>query len=211
MHSHCNTFTVTAIRAYRPEDRDDVFDICVRTGDSGGDASGLYSDETLLPDIFADPYLTFQPDLAFVVDTGERAAGYIISVADSVAFAEWYRQEWAPGFVQRHPVLATTSDAERDLIGYGTNPGGILIPEVAEYPAHLHIDLLPELQGQGFGRGLIRTLLAALAERGVPGVFLSMSASNTSARAFYARLGFHEVPSSTPGGPVLAISTDAVV
>jgi ribosomal protein S18 acetylase RimI-like enzyme len=211
MRSHCNTFTVTAIRAYRPADRDDVFEICVRTGDSGGDATGLYSDETLLPDIFADPYLTFQPDLAFVVDTGERAAGYIIAVADSVAFAEWYRQEWAPGLIQRHPVLETTSAGERDLIGYGTNPGGILIPEVADYPAHLHIDLLPELQGQGFGRGLIRALLAALKERGVPGVFLSMSASNTSARAFYDRLGFHEVPSSTPGGPVLAISTDAVL
>ncbi|MFF1574646.1 GNAT family N-acetyltransferase [Leifsonia sp. NPDC058292] len=202
---------MTAIRAYRPADRNDVFEICVRTGASGGDATGLYSDETLLPDIFADPYLTFQPDLAFVVDTGERAAGYIISVGDSVAFADWYRSEWAPGFEARHPVTAATSEEERELIAYGANPGGILIPEVAEFPAHLHIDLLPELQGQGFGRGLIRTLLAELHRRGVPGVFLSMSASNTSARAFYDRLGFTEVPSSTPGGPVLAIATDAVV
>lgn len=211
MRSHCNTFTVTAIRPYRSSDRDDVFEICVRTGDSGADATGLYSDDTLLPDIFADPYLTFQPDLAFVVDTGEHVAGYIISVADSVAFSEWYRDEWAPGFVLRHPVFPTTSEAERDLIAYGTNPGGLLIPEAGEFPAHLHIDLLPELQGQGFGRALIRTLLAALEQRGVPGVFLTMSASNISARAFYDRLGFREVPSSSPGGPALAISTDAVL
>ena len=71
------------------------------------------------------------------------------------------------------------------------------IAELAEYPAHLHIDLLPELQGQGFGRRLIDTLRAALAARGVPAVHLGMDAANTGARAFYDRLGFHELPSST--------------
>ena len=70
------------------------------------------------------------------------------------------------------------------------------IAELADYPAHLHIDLLPELQGLGFGRRLIDTLRAALAARGVAAVHLGMDAANTGARAFYARLGFHELPSS---------------
>ncbi len=34
------------------------------------------------------------------------------------------------------------------------HPERMLIPELADYPAHLHIRLLPEFQGQGWGRQL---------------------------------------------------------
>ena len=96
---------------------------------------------------------------------------------------------------------------EAELIEAGVDPERMRIAELAEYPAHLHIDLLPELQGQGFGRRLIDTLRAALAARGVPAVHLGMDAANTGARAFYDRLGFHELASSTPQSPLLGITT----
>lgn len=201
---------MSSIRPYRPGDRDDVYDVCVRTGDSGADASGLFSDDALLPDIFAGPYVAYQPDLAFVVDTGERVAGYVIAVEDSRAFARWYDDNWLPGFRAAHPLDGAPNAEEREVIGWGLDPDGP-VPEADSYPAHLHIDLLPELQGQGFGRRLIRRILTALHERGVPGVFLRVSAANTSALAFYERLGFHELPSSSPGAPVLGIATDAEV
>ena len=60
----------------------------------------------------------------------------------------------------------------------------------AEYPAHMHIDLLPRLQGQGLGRALIETLADALRERGVPGLHLGVSTENPGAIAFYHRVGF---------------------
>jgi ribosomal protein S18 acetylase RimI-like enzyme len=202
---------VSSIRPYRPTDRDDVYDVCVRTGAAGKDATGLYSDDTLLPDIFAGPYVAYQPDLAFVVDTGERAAGYVIAVADSRAFARWYDENWLPGFRRAHPLDTAPTDAERVVIGWGLDAGDSIVPEIDSYPAHLHIDLLPEVQGQGFGRLLIRRLLVELRKRGVPGVFLRVSPANTSALAFYRRLGFHELPSSRPGSPVLGIATDAEV
>ena len=204
-------FPVGTIRPYRPADRDDVYDVCVRTGDTGADATGLFSDDSLLPDIFAGPYVAYQPELAFVVDTGERVAGYVIAVADSHAFARWYEENWLPGFRAAHPIDAAPTADEREVIGWGLDPHGSIAQESDSYPAHLHIDLLPELQGQGFGRRLIRRLLAALRERGVPGVFLRVSSANTSALAFYRRLGFRELASSRPGAPVLGISTDADV
>ena len=202
---------MSSIRPYQPADRDDVYAVCVRTGASGGDATGLYSSDDLLPDVFAGPYVAYQPDLAFVVDTGDHVAGYIIGVADSVAFADWYEAEWLPGFRAKYPLDAARDERDRQAIGFGLEVREAIVPEVDRYPAHLHIDLLPELQGQGFGRALIRTLLSALRERGVPGVYLTMSASNHGARAFYERLGFTELPSSTPEAPALAISTDAQV
>jgi ribosomal protein S18 acetylase RimI-like enzyme len=202
---------VTSIRLYRPSDRADVYDVCVQTGAGGADARGLYSDDDLLPDVFAGPYLEYQPDLAFVVDTGERVAGYVIAVADSRAYADWYDQRWLPGFRERHPLDAAPTANEREAIGYGLDQHESIVPEADRYPAHLHIDLLPELQGRGFGRRLIRELLAALRERGVPGVYLRVSPANTGALAFYRRLGFRELPSSRPDGPALAIATDAEV
>ena len=96
---------------------------------------------------------------------------------------------------------------EAQLIAAGADPTRMLIAEVDAYPAHLHIDLLPALQGQGFGRRLIDTLRAALAARGVPAVHLGLDPANTAARAFYDRLGFHELPSSRPHAPLLGIAT----
>ncbi|WP_295122829.1 GNAT family N-acetyltransferase [uncultured Leifsonia sp.] len=202
---------MSSIRPYRPADRDDVYDVCVRTGAAGTDATGLYSDDSLLPDIFAGPYVAYRPELAFVVDTGERVAGYVIAVEDSRAFARWYDDNWLPGFRSAHPLDPALDAREREVIGWGLDPHAAIVPEVDDYPAHLHIDLLPESQGQGFGRRLIRRQLRELRDRGVPALYLGVSSANTAAQAFYRRLGFHELPSSRPSAPVLGIATDADV
>ena len=203
------------IRPYRPSDRDAVSEVCLRTAAGGGDATGVYSDDSLMPEVFALPYVAYEPDLAFVVDDGHdgRALGYAIGVADTRAFVEWWKREWTPGFRERHPSPGPPTGrnpdfTEAQLIEAGTNPDRMLIAEVDAYPAHLHIDLLPVLQGQGLGRRLIDTLRDALAARGVPAVHLGMDAANTAARAFYDRLGFHELPSSRPDAPLLGIATD---
>jgi ribosomal protein S18 acetylase RimI-like enzyme len=75
----------------------------------------------------------------------------------------------------------------------------MLLPELAGYPAHLHIDLLPSHQRAGHGRALMERFLGALADRGVKAVHLGMLTANTPARAFYDRLGFHEIPVADPG------------
>ncbi|MFB9309084.1 ribosomal protein S18 acetylase RimI-like enzyme [Agromyces hippuratus] len=200
------------IRPYRPADREQVARICLLTAAAGGDATGVYSDDALMPEVFALPYVEYAPELAFVVADGERVLGYVIGVADTAAFVEWWRREWAPGFAARHPSPGAPTGREPDfteaqLLEAGTAPERMLIDELAEYPAHLHIDLLPELQGQGFGRRLIDTLRGALAARGVPAVHLGMDAANIGARAFYDRLGFHELPSSRVNSPLLGIAT----
>ncbi|WP_395243894.1 GNAT family N-acetyltransferase [Agromyces sp. MMS24-K17] len=216
--------TEPAIRPYRASDRDRVREICLLTAAGGGDATGVYSDDDLMPEVFALPYVDYAPDLAFVVaepaaepavgaEPGEeRVLGYIIAVADTADFIDWYRREWAPGFRARHPHAGPPTGrnpgfTEAQLLEAGGDPERMRIAELDRYPAHLHIDVLPELQGQGWGRRLIDTLRAALAERGVPAVHLGMDPANVSARAFYDRLGFHELPSSRPDAPLLGIAT----
>lgn len=45
----------------------------------------------------------------------------------------------------------------------------------------------------------MRTFLRALRAASVPAVHLSMLTTNTPARAFYDRLGFHEIDVPNPG------------
>jgi ribosomal protein S18 acetylase RimI-like enzyme len=91
------------------------------------------------------------------------------------------------------------------MIEYGYSRGPGLDTSTATYPAHLHIDLLPETQGQGLGRRLIETLFAELERRGVPGLHLGMDPENVGAAAFYERLGMTELPAA-PGGKSYGIT-----
>jgi len=192
------------IRPYQPADYDAVSAICTQTAEAGGDATGLYVSDELMPDIFVRPYVTLEPSLAFVVDDG-AVGGYLVGTADTRSFVQRFTSDWLPGFAARyeHTEPVVTKD---DLIRHlGFWPERMLIAEIDDYPAHLHIDLLPRLQGQGLGRQLIERLTDALRARGVPGLHLSMDAANTNARAFYDRLGFTELPSSTPDAPLLGL------
>ena len=64
---------------------------------------------------------------------------------------------------------------------------------IARFPSHLHIDLLPRLQGGGHGRRLMDMQLAALRDRGSQGVHLNVNAANLRALGFYRHLGFAEL------------------
>ncbi|MFB7944438.1 GNAT family N-acetyltransferase [Kitasatospora phosalacinea] len=188
------------VRPYRPTDRAALFDICVRTAENGGDSRQTYPDHELLPNIFAAPYAELEPDLAFVLDDGGQAVGYVLATADTPAFVQRFRTEWIPTVTDRYPPLtgepATPSEVMVHLLH---TPERMVLPELADYPAHLHIDLLPSHQRAGHGRELMHTLLDALAAKGVGRVHLGMVTANTAARAFYDRLGFHVVPVPDPG------------
>lgn len=204
------------IRPYQPNDRDAVADICVRTAAGGQDARGIYSDDLLMPDVYCLPYVTYAPDLAWVVDDAAgHPIGYVLAVADTRDFVDWYAAEWTPGFRVRHPRPGPMGRdhryTEQALVRDGADPHrmvrGITAAELTDFPAHLHIDLLPEGQRQGLGRRLLDTLRSALAERAVPGVHLSMDPANAGAAAFYAAYGFRELPSHRAEAPLLGISS----
>ncbi|GLP71542.1 acetyltransferase [Streptomyces sp. TUS-ST3] len=192
-----------AVRPYRPEDRDALEEICVRTAHVGQDSRPHYQDPGVFPAAFATPYAHLEPELAFVLDDGEgRAVGYVVGAADTPRFVEDYRAKWLPLVADRYPEPRhEPRTADEEIVALLHRPERMLVPEVAAYPAHLHIDLLPGWQGRGYGRVLMKALLDALHERGVAAVHLCMLTANTPARAFYDRLGFHEI-AVPDAGPV---------
>jgi ribosomal protein S18 acetylase RimI-like enzyme len=189
-----------AVRRYRPEDRPALDDICVRTGHEGGDARDVYADHDLLPTIFAAPYAVLEPELTFVLDDGAgNAVGYILGTADTPRFVEAFRTEWLPKVAGRYPAPSGPPATPTEMmITLLHTPERMIRPELAAYPAHLHIDLLPDWQRRGFGRALIHRFLAELHAKGVPAVHLCMAAANSRARAFYDRVGFRELAVADP-------------
>jgi ribosomal protein S18 acetylase RimI-like enzyme len=182
------------IRPYQPTDRDAVYDVCLRTADAGQDATALYQDPDLVGDIFAGPYVHLEPDFAFVLDDGGRAVGYVLGVPDTARFADAMRHRWLPLVGARHPAPADApANRDEEMAYLLHHPERMVRAELADYPAHLHIDLLPAYQRSGYGRALVLTLLAALRAADVRRVHLGMLATNTRARAFYDRLGCHEI------------------
>ena len=188
------------IRPYRPSDRWVLYDICVRTADAGSDARGQYSTDDLMGDLFAGPYAELEPELAFVADDGGRAVGYVLGTANTAAFVRHYADKWLPYFAERYPPPPPAPRTpEQDMVALGFHPERMILTELAAYPAHLHIDLLPDHQGRGLGRRLIERFLTAAAEAGATGVHVCMLRSNVKARGFYDRLGFVQLDVPDPG------------
>ncbi|MER7168427.1 GNAT family N-acetyltransferase [Micromonospora sp. NPDC000207] len=189
------------IRPYAPTDLDAVYDICVRTAADGGDARGTYSTDLLMGDLYAAPYVTLEPEHAYVLDDGTgRAVGYVLGTADTPTFVRRYRDEWIPRVAHRYPVpTRPPATPEEATVDSHHHPERMVVPALADHPAHLHIDLLPRWQGQGHGRRLMARFLTGLHAVGVPSVYLAMSATNLGARRFYERLGFTEAVVPDPG------------
>jgi ribosomal protein S18 acetylase RimI-like enzyme len=96
----------------------------------------------------------------------------------------------------RYPLPAGDDDPSTDdaeVIALIHDPESPPDAVVTRYPAHLHIDLLPVLQGKGVGRAMMNRLLADLRARGVPGVHLGVDARNLRAVGFYEHLGFEHL------------------
>jgi GNAT superfamily N-acetyltransferase len=179
-----------SIRPYQARDEAAVYDICVRTGDDGQDATGRFDDVQLLADIWAGPYLFLEPDLAFVLDDGERPVGYVLGTADTAAFVESYRKSWLPRFSETLPARTIAAGPEEEqLLSVLRHPERMLCPELTGYPAHLHIDILPAHQGGGNGRRLIESFVQAVARAGAVGLHVAVSPTNTRAHGFSLRVG----------------------
>jgi ribosomal protein S18 acetylase RimI-like enzyme len=182
-----------AIRRATADDRDAIFHICLKTADNGSDGSHLYSDPRLPGFIWAVPYQVLEPDFAFVVDGGEGAVGYVVAAPDTAAFHRRLERDWWPGVRQEIADLKPSRPSDERAINLIRHPEGKDPAMLADYPAHLHINLLPPAQRGGWGRALIETLLAEMRAKGVPGLHLGVSAGNTKVLGFYEKLGFREV------------------
>ena len=184
------------IRPCEPRDVNAVYEVCLKTGDAGQDATHLFQDPKALGHLFVGPYLALEPTFAFVLEDLQGVCGYALGALDTLHFQKRYLEEWLL------PLQKYYSDPRGDQAHWTEDqkiyyqihhPNLTFLETLQPYPSHLHIDLLSRAQGQGNGKRIMDVLLTALRYEGSPGVHLGMYIRNTRAFHFYTRLGFHSV------------------
>lgn len=183
---------VSDIRPAALHDLPAVYRVCLATGDSGRDATGLYRDPDLLGHVYVGPYVVGQSQLAYVATDRDGVCGYVLGAADTRAFEAWQEERWWPALRSQYPLTAG-STRDDELIQLIHSPTRAPDSVLDDYPSHLHIDLRERARGQGMGRALVERLLATLNEGGSPGVHLGVAFDNPNAVAFYRHLGFTEL------------------
>lgn len=179
------------LRRYEPRDAEALTQICLLTGASGHDATGRFSDDRILGDIYAVPYAVRDPHWAWVVDDGDGAKGYLVATPDTTAFEEWFIDSW---WRERDAAYRGGADeGTLNLINGLTRRRDDAARFASQYPAHLHINLLDDLRGGRWGCTLIEALVAQLREEGVLGLHLVASLDNENAQRFYEKLGFERL------------------
>jgi ribosomal protein S18 acetylase RimI-like enzyme len=181
----------------RPARRDELpalYDVVLKTADNGGDATSLHRLPEIQGDVYLGPYVTLEPELAFVLEDDRGPAGFVVGALDSRRFEARLEQEWWPSlrFKYRDAAKQNLLPDDVRLLGLIDKPHKAPEAVVQGHPSHLHIDIFPRQQGMGNGRRLIETLFDALATKGSPGVHLLVGARNQRAIAFYQRVGMTE-------------------
>ncbi|QYH34932.1 GNAT family N-acetyltransferase [Salinibacterium sp. M195] len=184
------------IRPARLHDLPGTYRACLHTSDAGGDGSALYQNPDLLGHIYVGPYIVGEPHFAFVIADDHGVAGYVLGTPDTRVFEAWQEREWWPALRAAYP-MAGGDTLDDELIAQIHTPVTAPDTVVANYPAHLHIDLLPRVQGRGLGRVMLETLFEALRAGGVSGIHLDVGEDNHNAIAFYRHLGFAELARGT--------------
>jgi ribosomal protein S18 acetylase RimI-like enzyme len=184
------------IRDVQLGDLDALYRIALATGDAGADAAHLYRDLTLVGRLYAAPYAVLAPEFALVAEDAAGVGGYIVGALDTLAFEARLEAEWWPKLRGQYadptgePKGWTLDQVRAYQIHHPRLPPARITDP---YPSHLHINLLPHLQGRGLGRALIDAWLARIAAAGSRGAHLGVSPVNHRAIRFYRAYGLEEL------------------
>ena len=173
LFSLCYVFLMIEIRNYIASDRPYLEHICSVT-------DRYHLETELLYTLYLHNYTDSDPSHVFVAVSDGKPVGYILCAADHALWARAMRERFLRG--KREEIVRT---GEESIEGY--------VPYLADYPAHMHIDIDPEYQRMGIGRSLMNALVDKLRAEGVKGLMLTVSPENTRAVAFYTKCGFRRI------------------
>ncbi len=180
------------IRKCTEKDRAAMQNICLETANDYWKTNDDIKEAVV--EVFCNYYLDEEADHCFVTtNEADEAVGYILCAPDYETYYKKFTERIGKSKNEiTKKVGAQSAEDPKDF--------------AKDYPAHLHIDLLPCAQGHGEGRKLIETLCEHLKSIGVKGVMLDVGADNTGAIAFYKKVGF-TVLQENEGGLIMGKET----
>jgi hypothetical protein len=183
------------IRPYRPEDRAGVRHVCVETAYLGSSMRPHFRHSETIADILTAYYTDCEPESAWVVSDGARVLGYVLGCLDSrkAPSMEWVAVKCIfKRWLWLRPGNASFCFRSLyDMLRYA----GEEQPKVdhALWPAHSHINLLPEARVGTMGMRLFRTWLTHAKQHGANGLWGISTVENTVSTLFHRAMGFRQL------------------
>ena len=166
------------IRPYNEKDKENVRYICLN---SDGPCKSTKRGINFSLAVYCDYYIEREPENCFVAaDENNKAIGYIICTEDFDVFKKSFLEEYYSKIAKWE--FKRRKSALRSIVSHEKYK--------EEYPAHLHIDVLPDYQRMGLGHRMTDALLEHLKNKGVKGLMLTTWIKNKKGRGFYDKYGF---------------------
>ncbi|MBR2867903.1 MAG: GNAT family N-acetyltransferase [Clostridia bacterium] len=168
---------MVSVRKYDPKDYENVQFACLN---SEGPATDPEQTQRFVLITFCNYYIEKEPENCFVLDDDGRAVGYVICAENYDKFKPVFDAEY----------LTQTLDMPPHRYEWASTSTVLQEKYKEEYPAHLHIYILPEYHRKGYGGQLINALFDHLRSKGVKGVMLTVGERNSTGIGFYKKYGF---------------------
>jgi ribosomal protein S18 acetylase RimI-like enzyme len=196
-----------SIRAVTVDDSDALSKICLLTANFGTSAEHLHHYGELPGLIHALPYINLPTTFGFVLVSSEESGtkqevvGYILGTWDSLAFTEAAERDWYPPLRAKYPLNAPEGTEADQVYFSKIHQTEMPSKEILEFsPAHIHINLLPRAQRQGWGKKLVGQAVKFLSDHdpNIKGLWVGVDPRNEEGKKFYKRIGGTYYP--TPYG-----------
>jgi len=196
------------IRRYIPADRESVRRISCETADLGRPIESIFRDRRVLADLLTSYYTDCTGESCWVAVAGGRVIGYLTGCLNTRHFFWVMATRIAPLILLESLIRGSFFSRQgRHLLSLGIKSlfmGGFSrrIP-LNEYPAHLHIDIMPAFRRRQIGRQLIEKFFDQCRASGIPGVHLATRDDNKGGRDFFKTMGFKQLgsyPMAFPSG-----------
>ena len=164
------------IEKAKPLDLKAAREICIKTANDS-----FKGQNELVTLLYCDYYFLCQPDLCFVLRKPDgRLAGYVLG-----AGSERYIQEFNRLFGKKLRKISLKHWCGNTINMYKYKK---MLKKGYDY--HLHIDIVEEHTGAGYGKKLMDALIKKLRMRGAGGIYLGVASENERAIKLYKKCGF---------------------
>lgn len=188
------------VRPYQVKDRGAIRSIALATAMAGEPASVFFDGNDFLADALTGYFTDREPESCFVAEDQGRVVGYIIGARDTRLMDDcfqkkilWplFKKAFVQGLLLRRKNFLFAMQALWAVVS-----GKFIMPDFyRDYPATLHINLLPGVRGGGVGSRLMRTYLEFLRSQQIKGV--RMATMSDAAGRFFAAQGFSRLFTSS--------------
>lgn len=179
------------IKPLKKENLLDTRNICFETSRS------FHTDEKkeMLWLLYHDYYYLNDIDSCFIAFDNllQKVVGYVFCAPNFDKYEKFFKDNLIPKISQLDVKLNSNYANER------IKEFSVYKKFSKDYPAHLHINILPEYQGQGIGKILLEALDSNLKKKNVSGIMLITGLKNINAQKLYLKNGYEVLESLNSG------------